>query len=179
MLRKINNTIEFCIRVLRDNDISPEEYTHLVKTLPDSDEEYILVKREPTLYIQIAKALIKLWPSGMKDGKWPWRDSVDNIAARLETLWAARQLQGKTLEDCLMVARRYLARYENDTRYMMLLKYFIFKQDKILGPTGKYKNTYKSMLADMLEGKDAEDSAMNEWDALLAAEQFGEGELVC
>ncbi len=32
----------------------------------------------------VAKGLRELWPTGEKDGKWPWRDSVTNIEKRLE-----------------------------------------------------------------------------------------------
>ena len=179
MQRKITNEIEFSIRILRDNNVTPEEYSKLLKMVPDQSTEYVLVKRKKSFYSELAQALIKLWPSGMKDGKYPWRDSVENIAERLDTIWAMRNLGERTIDECLVVARRYLAKYTEDTKFMMLLKYFIFKQDKILGPEGKYRITYKSMFADMLEGKIEEDAALNEWDTLLATENFGEGELVC
>lgn len=133
--------------------------------------------REPDdFYETLAKKLRELWPAGEKDGKYPWRDSVKNLKLRLEFLWKDRNLKGKyTLDDCLMAARRYLSQYENNVTYMQTLKYFIFKQDKIIDHNGKGVVTYKSTFADMLESNP---SLSGEFSDDLFESTVSEGELI-
>lgn len=77
-----------------------------------------------------------------------------------------------SIDDCLMAARRYLAQFENDTKYMKTLKYFILKQDKIVAENGKITYTNNSLFADMLEGKVEFDVNMDdEWNAILNGTQ--------
>lgn len=119
---------------------------------PTEDDEDFLLK--------VAKGLRELWPSGEKDGKYPWRDSITNLVKRLEFIWTERDLGDKyTVEDCLRAGRRYLAQFQNDKKYMQILKYFIFKQEKsgISTKDGKITYTYSSKLVDFLG-----DSAANE-----------------
>lgn len=43
-----------------------------------------------SFFEELAERLREMWPPGEKDGKYPWRDSVGNLARRLELLWADR-----------------------------------------------------------------------------------------
>ena len=131
---------------------------------------------EEGFFETLASKLREMWPSGDKDGKYSWRDSVPNLAERLRTLWDIRQLKNYTIETCLSVARRYLSSYEDNKKYMQTLKYFILKQDDIIQSNGMIKHINKSKFADMLEGKKEVDAALNEWDDILNNDLFaGEG----
>lgn len=126
---------------------------------------------------QLATALRDLWPSGEKDGKYPWRDSVPNLVKRLQFLWKDRQLADKySIDDCLVAARRYLAQFETNIKYMQVLKYFIFKQNKLVGKDGKVTYTYKSTFADLLESNPTD---MSDWaDIFESSNTLEQGELI-
>lgn len=135
-------------------------------------------KMPSNYFEQIADGLRKLWPSGEKDGKYPWKDSIPNLVKRLEFIWKERNLKDKyTLDDCLIAGRRYLSQFEQNAKYMQILKYFIFKQNKLIHPNGKVTYTYKSTLADMLESNPVDTTAQLE--ALFeSSNTFDQGELI-
>ena len=179
----MNMTAEdlFCVKHLYEQGVTSKTFDSLVELLDRFDvSDYTITKvGKESFYEDLAKNLRELWPPGEKDGKYPWRDSVKNISFRLKALWEDRKLSDFTIDDCLMVARRYLARFEQDTKYMMLLKYFIWKQKKLVNPTtGKITYVYDSMLADMLEGKSDIDAIENEWEQLIQDASIGEGRLI-
>lgn len=139
-----------------------------------------MTKAPPNFYEQLAIKLRELWPTGEKDGKYPWRESVSNLTKRLEILWKDRDLKDKySLDQCLSVARKYLAQYENNAKYMQTLKYFIYKQTKLVEQnTGKINYIYKSTFADMLENNPL-DEAQNEWTSIFESNStYEEGELI-
>lgn len=114
---------------------------------------------EPTIYTdeffsQVAIGLRNMWPVGEKDGKYPWKDSIPNLIKRLRFLWKDRDIKVLyTVDDCLRAGRRYLSQFEDNTKYMQTLKYFIFKQTSIVGKNGKITYIYKSTFGDLLEGQ--------------------------
>ena len=172
----------FCLKYLSEHGIDSSNFDEK-KSLLDkySVPEYDLVKREKDefFFTSLAKSLRELWPPGEKDGKYPWRESVNNLADRLKMLWKFRGLGDYSLGACLRVARRYVAQYENDTRYMQTLKYFVMKQKSVVDPRdGKITYTQTSQFADMLEGQDDIDAVQNEWENILESVSVGEGELV-
>ncbi len=175
--------IKFCVRYLKEHGISTKDFETISKMLGPNDAIYSLVKvTKKSFFEELAEGLRELWPAGLKDGMYPWRDSVDNLTRRLQTLWAHRfptvNDGSYTIEQCLTVARRYLAKFESDTKYMRTLKYYILKQQKILLPNGRFKIVDESLLADMLEGKAAEDAFQNEWDDILNSASIEEGEII-
>ena len=175
--------IKFCVGYLIGQGVSPKDYSVISKALSPKDPDFRLVKvAESSFFDRLAEKLRELWPPGDKDGKYPWRDSVGNLSRRLKLLWKERFPDFKenenSLEQCLTVARRYLAKYENDTKYMQTLKYFILKQEQIAKGNGHFVIINRSRFADMLEGKEDEDAIMNEWDFLVNEASVGEGELV-
>lgn len=121
---------------------------------------------DKTFYEKVAEGLRKIWPSGEKDGKYPWRDSVSNLTKRLEFIWNDRRFGDKySVEDCLRAGRRYVAQFQDNAKYMVLLKYFVFKQDKsAVDKSGKIVYTYKSLLADYLES--VENNVPDEYDEI-------------
>ena len=158
----------FCAKYLKDRGLlSGEKLDEITAFFDDFDADFNLVKIQTGYFTKLAKALRELWPSGEKDGKYPWRDSVGNLARRLEVMWAARNLREMPIETCLTVARRYLAQFEHDTKYMLTLKYFILKQAKIVRPDGGVKYLQKSQFADMLESISEEEKQQAEWESMF------------
>ena len=180
-MKKMTGETLFCVKYLLEHGVNSSNFDDTAKLLEAFNvPEYKLVKLgKDEWFHELATKLRPLWPAGDKDGKWAWRDSVKNLSDRLKLLWQQRQLKEYSIDECLSCARRYLAQYENDTRYMMLLKYFIMKQKSIVDPKdGRLIYTIESRLADMLEGKSEIDALENELDSILEDTSVGEGELV-
>lgn len=144
-------------------------------------------KMPQNYFEQIAEGLRKLWPAGnkkviMRDGsvkEYAWRDSVSNLVKRLEFIWKDRQFRDKySVDDCMMAARRYLAQYEENTKYMQLLKYFVFKQGNLVNKNGKATHTYESKFADMLESNPVIDSTVDYESLFETSNTFDQGELI-
>lgn len=180
----ITPEMRFCAKYLLEHGVTAKNFSQVVLSLSSSDPRFEFVKvkkvvKDKTFFKDLAKKLRPMWPTGSKDGKYEWRCSEKVLAERLEFLWSDR-LKGKTftVEECLMVARRYLSRYETDTKFMQTLKYFVFKQKDVIMSDGKIKHQVESKFADMLEGKADEDAVQNEWESLMSSSAFGEGELV-
>ena len=153
---KYANELYFCAKFLQERGfLEPERLEELIKDLPKFHKKYIFVEDNESFYTQLAEQLRELWPQGEKDGKYPWRDSVKNISIRLQFLWKERALGTKySIDDCLVAARKYLSQYEDNVKYMKILKYFIFKQKKIVSKEdGKITYTYQSDFADILEAQ--------------------------
>ena len=132
-------------------------------------------KIDSMYFVTLAEGLRELWPAGEKDGKWPWRDSVSNLTRRLQNLWDIRELDEYPLETCMTVARKYLAQYEDDAKFMQTLKYFILKQEDMVGKDGRKRHTDKSVFADMLESS----SMFDEWNGVFeTSSTFEQGELI-
>ena len=148
-----SDTCLFCARYLSERGYTSKDYEDMVAHLGELKVDYNLVRKEPsTFFTELAEKLRELWPPGEKEGKYPWRDSVPNLRKRLIELWVSR-FNGKsyTIEQCLTVARKYLSNFQDDTRYMKVLKYFILKQKDIVDQNGKATHYDESILADMLE----------------------------
>ena len=175
--------IKYCVRYLKERGITGEDFINISSTLSPTDADYSLVKLQGNAFFdELAEKLRELWPAGSRkiNGKeYEWRDSVRNLSSRLETLWKDR-LAGKeyTIEECLSVARRYLTQFEDNTKFMMSVKFFIWKQKELVQSNGRIKYVTESKFADMLEGKEAEDAIMNEWDDVISSVSVGEGELI-
>lgn len=133
---------------------------------------------DPEFYQNLARELRKLWPPGMKDGKYPWRESVSALVSRLEVLFDERDLFDYSLEDCLTAARRYLSQYEENASYMQTLKYFVLKQKKIYIDAHHVKYVNESKFADILENQlTKSDTEQDEWEEAFI-EESTQGELV-
>lgn len=141
----------FCAKYLFDCGYTVDDIEKMRASIPKLKTQFSLCKIQRSFFTEVATALRELWPAGEKDGKWPWRDSVSNLSRRLEFMWTTL-LTGKhyTQEQVLLVARKYLNQFENDTKYMQLLKYFIFKQERTIAPGGKIRYINSSKLANML-----------------------------
>jgi len=162
--------IRFCVKYLLEHGISVADFEEVVSSLTGDENRYEIVpiyEQEQDFFDELAGKLRELWPPGEKNGKYPWRDSVANLSRRLKSLWDIRQLKNYSIEDCLAVARRYLAQFENDVRFMMVLKYFIMKQKSIVEKNGRERIITDSRFADMLESASDFEKMDDEWSAIL------------
>lgn len=147
--------IKFCIQYLKENNVSDgNTFESCLKKIKSSAPTFRLVPCiDKTFFVELATKMRELWPSGKKDNKWDWRESVPALVKRLQWLWENRELKKYSVEDCLLVCRKYLASYNDNTKYMKLLKYFILKRKnaEFVGSDGKIHYSYESEFANMLE----------------------------
>ena len=175
--------MRFCVKYLLEHGINALNFSEIASKVTTSDTGYTLVKKkevkEKSFFEELAKALRELWPPGDKMGKYPWRDSIPNLTKRLELLWKER-MQGKnyTIEQCVAAARKYLSQFENDTTYMMLLKYFIMKQEQFVEANRHVSFVNKSKLADILESSLDELQLEVEMDEYVSSITADEGQLI-
>lgn len=180
MEKKYSDEAVFCVKYLHDRGyLSEDKLDELTSLIDDFKVDFKLIKVNKDYYTELATKLRELWPSGNKDGKYSWRDSVDNLRIRLKSLWELRGLKEYSIEDVLMVARQYLAQFEDNTKYMKVLKYFIYKQKPAtVQADGQIKYSYESDLADRLEALTEEQRQQNEMEAMFNSMPFQEGNLI-
>lgn len=146
----------FCGNSVLNQNYLAEFLGSFADELLSSSEEQKKEKKN-NYWENIAKDLREIWPSGEKDGKYSWRDSVPNLAKRLELMWSTMiPSKNYSKDQILTVARKYVSQFQESTKYMRTLKYFILKQDKLIGPDGKIHVKNSSLLVSMLESEDIE-----------------------
>ena len=172
--------IKFCVRYLVEHGIDTQRFEEAQLHLSWNDEDFELVKisKDDSFFDELAERLREMWPPGDKDGKWPWRDSVGNLSRRLQHLWDIRKLKQYSIEECIAAANKYLSLFENDTKYMQILKYFILKQDPIATENNRVVYSNKSRFADILESKDDFEKVDDEWNDILNGSTMEQGELI-
>lgn len=170
----------FCAKYLQRLGLLSEYHLKILTELAKrSKVEFSMTEVKDGFFVELATALRPMWPPGDKDGKWAWRDSVESLAERLRTLWSVRGLQAYSIDTCVEVANKYLSRFENDAKYMQILKYFILKQKRVAIGENKYKLINQSVFADMLEGVTDDELQQDEWNKLLEGASMSlEGHLV-
>lgn len=146
----------FCMKYLLDHGWFEDQRAEIESITEHLETDFTLVEVKSSFFTELASKLRELWPPGEKDGKYPWRDSVSNLAKRLQFLWTMRDMKDYTIDQCLTAARRYLAQFEDNVKYMRILKYFILKQSSIVDSKGGQKLVNQSLLADMLESSPEE-----------------------
>lgn len=78
-------------------------------------------------YIDLAKQLKELYPTGRKAGtNYMWRGTTVEIAKKLKTL-VVKYGYKLNKEEILNVTKEYVASFNGNYKYMPLLKYFILK----------------------------------------------------
>ena len=169
---------KFCMKYLIDH-VQRDNFQELERESESFNVSYTLVRNQDNYWTDIAKALCEIWPKGSKGGKYPWAGNPKEIAKRLELMWKTKiPDKSYTKEQILSVSRKYVAQFEDDTKYMRTLKYFILKQDKVLEQNGRFRIINSSLLCDMLEN--SEFNSFMPDDASVSAEIFSEweGEIV-
>ena len=154
--------INFCVRYLVANGVDSGSFESIRDSLSSKPVvEFAIVRQDDSFFTQIAEGLRNMWPAGSKENKWAWRCPVSELVQRLKFIWLDHGV-GETysVEECLEAGRKYLARFEHhDTKYMQVLKYFIFKQKASgVDKNGVYKMSYNSTLLNILQDKKDEDN---------------------
>lgn len=169
----LTDEIKWAIWILKCNGIRASDVTKLSPFADDSlDEQYEVKKIIPQKtdrYDKLADELNKLWPAGLKDEKYRWRDTNKNISIRLKRSLEMRNLTDKTDDEILKAAKQYLSRFEESTKYMQILKYFILKEKVIAN-----RMQYKSELCDILESHAADTYV--DWEKIINENNLDYGE---
>ena len=154
----------------------------LMNSLKETDPKYVMTKinDKTEFFVSLATQLKQLWPTGSREinGKrYSWQDSVQNLVTRLKLVWNSRGFTDKyTADDVLQCARQYLSDFENDTKYMLSLPYWICKDKTIKDAKGKGAKVFTSKMADLLEGKTAAEADTG-WESVFT-DVSGTGDLV-
>lgn len=115
--------------------------------------------------IELAKKMKEVFPKGMKDNKYPWQSSANDISIFLGRFFI--KYPNITDEEILDATKRYVEHFEDNPKAMRLLKYFIIKGEKkpFIDESGNmiYKVVETSDLASWIENKEDE----NKRDELL------------
>lgn len=182
MTKTYTEEVVFCAQYLNQKGITPEEYVTLATCNEVLPFKITRTQERDEFFEELAKKLRELWPPGDKtvNGKsYAWRDSVPNLAKRLETLWSDRfKDKDYSIEECLSAARKYLAQFEDNVKYMQTLKFFIWKQKDLVMSNGQIKHIAESKLADILEGNVELAAVDDEWNEILNSTSNDDFELI-
>lgn len=127
--------------------------TEIVLEKEDNDEKNLL---------SLASKLKEIYPKGKKPGThYYWSDGVKLIVNRLKVFYK-KYGEDFSPEDIISATERYVKSFENNQRYMKLLKYFIFKDEK-----GAENVEHASDLLTFIENKDEESETSNDWTSSL------------
>lgn len=174
--------VKFCVRYLLNHGINSTNLVKVQLQLSNDDTDFNLVPvsvSDKDFFDELATKLREMWPPGEKDGKYAWRDSVSNLSRRLKYLWGDRFRDKKfTIDECLVAARKYLAQFEDNVKYMQTLKYFIMKQKSLVEDNGRIRYVNESKFADILEGLSDQEKIDNEWKQALEEPTYYEGEII-
>lgn len=154
-IQKPSDECLFCVKYLQEHGILSNNFDEIASLLNDidADLEFDLVRVNTDYFHKLAVALRKIWPSGKKPGTTvSWVESENSTAKRLEILWRTRRLKKIPVDKVVQLASMYISDFNEDTKYMKTLKYFIYKHIKQgIDNKGKPYITCESNLADMIE----------------------------
>ena len=124
---------------------------------PDSMEERL---------DNLAKALMELFPKGKKEGTpYYWRGNIKDTKLKLKKF--LKLYGNRSDEEIIDAARRYVESFNGNYKFMRILKYFIWKDDRKMNEDGTIKIESISELASYLENKGQENVNNNNWTATL------------
>lgn len=108
---------------------------------------------DQTTLIALAKEMREIFPKGLKDGSYAWRDNVRSLVRRLERFFALYPEKADLpAEDIIQATREYVSRFNAPTYDgMRILKYFILKNEVKPDEDGHLKAELISDLATCLE----------------------------
>lgn len=129
-----------------------EKGLELLKTI---EEKSLASKKDNSdIYLEIAKEIREIFPSGRKEGTaYLWRDSENAIAVRLEKVFKANKIIPNK-EKIIAATKVYVDSFKGNYTYMQLLKYFIIKDGD-------------SQLLAYLENIDNLEEEDNEWQTTM------------
>lgn len=131
--------------------------------LLDSDKD----RQSPERLEKLAVQLAKIFPKEKKEGTCHYfRGNKNDTILRLKKFFK-RYGSKFTDEQILEAARNYVASFNGNYRYMRVLKYFIWKDDKREDADGNLYVDEISDLATLIENAGAIDSIKEDWTTSL------------
>ena len=115
----------------------------------------------------LAKSMQELFPKGKKEGTVSsyWRGNTNDIKLKLKKFF---KLYGNyTDEQIIEATRNYVSSFNGDYRFMRLLKYFIWKDDRKMNESGVVHIESVSELASCLENAGQDTTENRDWTANL------------
>lgn len=116
---------------------------------------------------EIATKLMAVFPTGKKDGtNQYWRGNMRETTTRLKKFF---KLYGNTFtaDEIVDAAKRYVEGFNGQYRFMRVLKYFIWKDEKRPMEDGTVKIIEVSELANYLENAEQEENLKDDWTSTL------------
>jgi hypothetical protein len=141
----------------RDMDIDPAWSDICDKILLSSEDT---ISKEDRL-TKLAKDLMDCYPSGRK-GTYCWKGNVREITLKLQKFF---KLYGDkyTDEQLISATQRYVNSFNGNYKFMRILKYFIFKNERKVDSEGIGHIEEVSDLADYIENGDNEKMLKDDW----------------
>ena len=96
---------------------------------------------------------MEIFPTGMQQGKYPWRGSKMEISQKIHTL-KNRYNQEFTDEEAIEATKKYVEKYLGDP-YMQTLKYFLLRVNK---DTGEKQSAFMGLIDNKGHIDDMDDS---------------------
>lgn len=154
---------EILVKDVFGNYLVTQHWDDVASTvLLDSDTQ-----RQPEERIEkLAVELAQIFPKGKKEGTCHYFrcNKKDNIL-RLKKFF---KLYGHyTDEQILNAAKRYVDSFNGDYRYMRILKYFIWKDERKLGPDGNVYIDETSDLSNWIENEGQVNETNSDWTSTL------------
>lgn len=139
-----------------------QEGVDVVESLFLNSEIVQVVKfgdKEQDRFMVLADKLREIYPQGKKQGtNLQWRDSTVMISKRLKSL-IKKYGVSFTDEEAVAATRRYVDSFHGDYRFMQVLRYFLWKDDKINGEE-------VSQFLSYLQNDDGQDNN-SDWNTVL------------
>lgn len=116
--------------------------------------------KEKDRFMVLADKLRELYPQGKKPGtNLQWRDSTVMICRRLKSLMKKYDVEF-TDEEAISATKRYIDSFHGDYRFMQVLRYFLWKDDKTSGEETSQFLSYIQNVSD-------DNNSREDWEATL------------
>lgn len=107
----------------RNTSMLTDEGYNILKIISEAGNVANTISIKP-----LALSLKEIYPKGKKDNKYYWAEGVALIEKRLR-LFYRKYGNDFTEEEIIQATKSYVESFRGDTKYMKLLKYFIFKEE--------------------------------------------------
>lgn len=148
------------VKDMFNNYLITQKYDDIACTvLLDSDEDV----QPPEKIEELALKLMGVFPKEKKAGTCHYfRGNKKDISLRLKKFF---KLYGNkyTDEEIVNAAKNYVSSFNGDYRYMRILKYFIWKDDKKIDADGHMYVDETSDLASLIENSGQKENLNSEW----------------
>lgn len=148
--------------LIEDSYLVTQRWDDVLSNLLLDSEQQNPKKNEEHLEA-LAKSLMEVFPQGRKQNtNTYWRGNIKDTKLRLKKFF---KLYGNkyTDEQIVQAAKRYVESFNGDYRFMRVLKYFIWKDDRKINSEGDSYIEEVSDLATLLENAGQEEINNDSW----------------